>query len=76
MVDGGLGRAENAGKKILKDLAKNEPYYKPTKNQNSTSNHNQSLSQITSPVTPPIKNVKLDLKKPDDPEIVRYSLLL
>ncbi|TIB01779.1 hypothetical protein E3P94_01366 [Wallemia ichthyophaga] len=70
MVDGGLGRAENAGKKILKDLAKNEPYYKPTKNQNSTSNHNQSLSQITSPVTPPIKNVKLDLKKPDDPEIL------
>lgn len=76
MVDGSLGRAENAGKQILKDLAKKEPYYKPTKDNKSSSKPKQIESQpvsLTSPVTAPIKNIKLDLKKPEDTEIVRHN---
>ncbi|TIA90187.1 hypothetical protein E3P99_01731 [Wallemia hederae] len=72
MVDGGLGRAENAGKQILKDLAKTEPYYKPTKEQKSSSKpkHTDSQQHTASPLAAPAKAVKVDLKRPEDTDIV------
>ena len=77
MVDGGLGRAENAGKQILKDLAKTEPYYKPTKEQKSSSKskHMDSQHHTASPLAAPAKAVKVDLKRPEDTEIVGADLL-
>lgn len=76
MVDGGLGRAENAGKQILRDLAKKEPYYKPTKEQKSSSKPKEMKSMPVTSTTPTQtvaaapKMVKLDLKPPLDIEVV------
>ena len=76
MVDGGLGRAENAGKQILRDLAKKEPYYKPTKEQKSSNKPKEIKSMpvtsttSTESVAAAPKMIKLDLKPPLDTEVV------
>ena len=73
MVDGGLGRAENAGKQILRDLAKKEPYYKPTKEQKSSNKPKEIKSMpltSTQSVAAAPKMIKLDLKPPLDTEVV------
>ncbi|TIB73373.1 Aldo/keto reductase [Wallemia mellicola] len=73
MVDGGLGRAENAGKQILRDLAKKEPYYKPTKEQKSSNKPKEIKSMpltSTQSVAAAPKMIKLDLKPPLDTEVL------
>ncbi|EIM22350.1 hypothetical protein WALSEDRAFT_60030 [Wallemia mellicola CBS 633.66] len=73
MVDGGLGRAENAGKQILRDLAKKEPYYKPTKEQKSSNKPKEIKSMpltSTQSVAAAPKMIKLDLKPPLDTEVI------
>ena len=84
MVSGSLGREENGGKQIVRELAKSEPYYKPTKQDNQSSQQSQKQqqqpqSQVIENVTKevPRKRVaKLDLTPPEDTEVVCLILVI
>lgn len=82
MVSGSLGREENGGKQIVRELARSEPYYKPTKQDNQSSQQTQQQqpqSQVIENVTKevPRKRVaKLDLTPPEDTEVVCLILVI